>query len=209
MAWDGMAWDGMDGWKRKVIIIIVIYLNLYIYIYIFCVMLDDGIEFFSLFVVLSTYRDEKEREGEGRRGKRGHCFLWQKLAFCLGTKTGAVFPGNDWVKVALEKYILISNQAIRKSREVNHYLRYATLKSEYQWRYARSNNIHFRRNFFLTYPLFFSETLPLLSWNTNAIAPTKGAESKRLSLPWHGNVQSLKPCSRSKHGAIEAFRGIV
>jgi hypothetical protein len=38
-------------------------------------MLDDGIEFFSLFVVLSTYRDEKEREGEGRRGKRGHCFL--------------------------------------------------------------------------------------------------------------------------------------
>jgi len=32
-------------------------------------------------------------------------------------------------KVALEKYILISNQAIRKSRQVNHYLRYATLKS--------------------------------------------------------------------------------
>ncbi len=39
-----------------------------IYIY-FCVRLDDGIEFFSLFVVLSTYRDGR------RRKERGHCFL--------------------------------------------------------------------------------------------------------------------------------------
>jgi len=75
---DGMGWDGMgwDGWMKKESNNNNrnISKSIYIYIY-FCVMLDDGIEFFSLFVVLSTYRDEKEREGEGRRGKRGHCFL--------------------------------------------------------------------------------------------------------------------------------------
>ena len=54
MVWDGMI-KGNNSNNR-------VNLNLYIYIFL-CVRLDDGIEFFSLFVVLSTYRDEKEREG--------------------------------------------------------------------------------------------------------------------------------------------------
>lgn len=78
-------------------------------------------------MVLSTYRDEKEREGGESVDivscdRNYHFVLVRKRVRFFRETTGSS-------KVALEKYILISNQAIRKSRQVNHYLRYATLKS--------------------------------------------------------------------------------
>ncbi len=67
-------------------------MNLYIYIFL-CVRLDDGIEVFSLFVVLSTYRDRKrgkEREG----GESVDMFLVTETIILSRYENGCGFSGK-------------------------------------------------------------------------------------------------------------------